>query len=61
MNRVYVLWHKKDFEEESTILNIFKTKKGAEDYRDELIREMYHEIEESDRIEYFIETFHLCE
>jgi hypothetical protein len=60
-HKVYVLWHNSEHEE-SRLLGIFKTKQGAETYRDEMILEMYDdEVLESDRIEYFIESFYLAE
>jgi hypothetical protein len=63
-NKVYVLWHNSlnSEQEETELLGIFKSKKGAEDYRDEQILEMYgDEIQASDRLEYFIESFYLGE
>ena len=61
MNKVYVLWRVPEYEENS-IIGIFKTKEGAEKYRDEMIQEMYEDhIEESDQVEYYLDSYYLSE
>lgn len=58
--KVYVLWDIREFEE-NNVIGIFRTKQGAEKYRDEMIQELYAEEEvlDSDRAEYYIEGFYL--